>query len=62
MDESKEAEDIEKGLFEGLISYAADTILPIRQADLWITSRNTQNIDFANYFPENLVNRVRSVP
>ena len=53
---------VQVGLFEGLIGYAADTILPIRQADLWITSLNTQNIDFANYFPENLVNRVRSVP
>ena len=50
------------GLFEGLIAYAADTILPIRQADRWITSRNIQNIDFANDFPENLVNRVRPFP
>jgi putative ABC transport system permease protein len=53
---------VQVGLFEGLIGYAADTILPIRSADLWITSKNTQNIDFANYFPQELVNRVRSVP
>jgi len=53
---------VQVGLFEGLISYAADTILPVREADLWVTSQNTQNIDFANYFPEELVNRVRSVP
>ena len=36
--------------------------LPIRQAALWITSRNTQNIDLANDFPENLVNRVGPFP
>ena len=53
---------VQVGLFQGLISYAADTILPIKGADLWVTSKNTQNIDFANYFPEGLVNRVRSVP
>lgn len=53
---------VQVGLFEGLIGYAADTILPIKDADLWVTSKNTQNIDFANYFPEGLVDRVRSVP
>jgi len=52
---------VQVGIFEGLIGYSADTILPIRDADLWVTSRNTQNIDFANYFPEGLVDRVRSI-
>jgi putative ABC transport system permease protein len=31
-------------------------------ADLWVTARNTPNVDFSNTFPETLVNRVRSVP
>jgi putative ABC transport system permease protein len=29
---------------------------------LWVTSKNTPNIDFAHAFPENYVQRVRSVP
>lgn len=52
---------VQVGIFEGLIGYASDTILPIREADLWVTSKNTQNIDFANDFPESLVDRVRSI-
>ena len=31
-------------------------------ADLWVTSRNTPNVDFAHTFPESYVQRVRSVP
>jgi putative ABC transport system permease protein len=31
-------------------------------ADLWVTSRNTPNIDFAQVFPEGTVDRVRSTP
>jgi len=31
-------------------------------ADLWVTARNTPNIDFANTFPDQHVQRVRSVP
>ncbi len=53
---------VQVGLFEGLIGYAADTILPVRQADLWITSKNTQNIDFASYFPDSRVYIVKSTP
>lgn len=52
---------VQVGLFDGLVGYAADTIFPITDADLWVTSKNTQNIDFANYFPEEFVDRVRSV-
>jgi putative ABC transport system permease protein len=32
------------------------------QADLWITSKNTPNVDFSHAFPESRVDRVRSVP
>jgi putative ABC transport system permease protein len=31
-------------------------------ADLWVTSRNTPNVDFAHVFPETAVQRVRSIP
>jgi putative ABC transport system permease protein len=31
-------------------------------ADLWVTSHNTANIDFAHTFPETYVKRVRSIP
>ncbi len=52
---------VQVGLFEGLLSTASITIQKI-DAELWVTPRNTPNIDFANSFPESLVNRVRSVP
>jgi putative ABC transport system permease protein len=49
------------GLFLGLLDNASITIEHIR-ADLWITSLNTPNVDFAHEFPESRVYRVRSVP
>ena len=49
------------GLFRGLLSNASVTIDHI-DADLWVTARNTPNVDFSNTFPEALVQRVRSVP
>lgn len=49
------------GLFLGLLENASVTIDHI-DADLWVTSRNTPNVDFAHAFPETRVNRVRSVP
>jgi putative ABC transport system permease protein len=49
------------GLFLGLMDNATITIRHI-DADLWITSKNTPNIDFAHAFPETYVNRVRSIP
>lgn len=52
---------VQIGLFEGLMFNASVTIERI-DADLWITARNTPNVDFSNAFPENLVQRVRSVP
>ncbi|MDX2037699.1 MAG: ABC transporter permease [Isosphaeraceae bacterium] len=52
---------VQVGLFEGLLSNASVTIEHTR-ADLWVTARNTPNIDFSNSFSEMLVQRVRSVP
>ena len=52
---------VQVGLFLGLLDNASVTIDHI-QADLWVTSRNTTNVDFSHTFPETLVQRVRSVP
>lgn len=52
---------VQVGLFIGLMSNASLTIESI-DADLWITSRNTPNVDFAHTFPETHVKRVRSIP
>jgi putative ABC transport system permease protein len=49
------------GLFSGLLDNATVTIRNL-PADLWVTSRNTPNVDFAHGFPEAHVQRVRSVP
>ncbi len=49
------------GLFFGLLDNASVTIRHA-SADLWITSRNTANVDFPQRFPETLVERVRTVP
>lgn len=49
------------GLFNGLMDNAALTIRKA-SADLWITSRNTANVDFPQTYPESRVDRVRSVP
>jgi putative ABC transport system permease protein len=52
---------VQVGLFIGLMDNATLTIKQI-DADLWITSHNTPNVDFAHTFPETYVKRVRSVP
>src|SRR6516165_8641210 len=52
---------VQVGLFEGLLSNASVTIERI-EADLWVSARNTPNVDFSNTFPETFVQRVRSVP
>jgi putative ABC transport system permease protein len=52
---------IQVGLFFGLLENASITIDRL-DADLWITARNTPNVDFGNPFPESYVQRVRSVP
>jgi putative ABC transport system permease protein len=49
------------GLFFGLLENASITIDRL-DADLWVTARNTPNVDFANPFPESYVRRVRSIP
>lgn len=52
---------VQVGLFLGLMDNASLTIDQI-DADLWVTSRNTPNVDFAHTFPETYIKRVRSVP
>ena len=52
---------VQVGLFEGLLSNASLTIERI-EADLWVSARNTPNVDFSNTFPETFVQRVRSIP
>lgn len=52
---------IQVGLFIGVLDNAQVTIQHL-DADLWVTSRGTPNIDFAHAFPENRVNRVRAIP
>ena len=52
---------VQVGLFQGLLSNASVTIERI-DADLWVTARNTPNVDFSNTFPETYVQRVRSIP
>jgi putative ABC transport system permease protein len=52
---------VQVGLFIGLMSNASLTIDQI-DADLWVTSHNTPNVDFAHAFPETYIKRVRSIP
>jgi putative ABC transport system permease protein len=52
---------VQVGLFMGLMDNASITIEHI-DANLWVTSKNTPNVDFAQTFPETAVQRVRSVP
>jgi len=52
---------VQVGLFEGLLANASVTIEQI-DADLWVSARNTPNVDFSNTFPETFIQRVRSVP
>ena len=52
---------IQGGLFLGILSNASVTIEHI-DADLWVTSRGTVNVDFGTGFPDTRVQRVRSVP
>lgn len=52
---------VQVGLFLGLLDNASITIEKCN-ADIWVTSRNTANIDYGQSFPANYVQRVRSVP
>ncbi len=52
---------VQIGLFMGILDNASITIDHM-DADIWIMSKNTPNIDFAHTFPETYIQRVRSVP
>ena len=52
---------VQVGLFMGLLGKSTVTILNC-SADVWVTSRETPNVDFAHTFPETNVLRVRGVP
>jgi putative ABC transport system permease protein len=52
---------VQVGLFMGLLSKATVTI-EHASADIWVTSKETPNVDFAHTFPETRVLRVRGVP
>src|SRR5246127_332121 len=52
---------VQVGLFLGLLDNATVTIENTR-ADIWVTSKETPNIDFAHTFSETFVQRVRSAP
>jgi putative ABC transport system permease protein len=52
---------VQVGLFLGLLDKATVTIRNAG-ADVWVTSRETPNVDFAHTFPETTVLRVRGVP
>lgn len=52
---------IQVGLFFGLLDNASITI-EHTDADLWITSRSTPNVDFGHAFSERRVHRVRAIP
>jgi putative ABC transport system permease protein len=52
---------VQVGLFMGLLAKATVTI-ENSAADVWVTSKETPNVDFAHNFPETTVLRVRGVP
>ncbi|MDD4881107.1 MAG: ABC transporter permease [Gallionellaceae bacterium] len=52
---------VQAGLFAGILGNASVTVRNL-DAELWITPKNTANVDFANTFPESYLDRVRSVP
>jgi putative ABC transport system permease protein len=52
---------VQVGLFMGLLAKSTVTI-EHASADLWVTSKETPNVDFAHTFPETNVLRVRGVP
>jgi putative ABC transport system permease protein len=52
---------VQTGLFGGLLENATITIERMG-ADVWVTSRNSPNLDFVHQFSESNVERVRAVP
>lgn len=51
---------VQTGLFGGLLANATVTIEHAK-ADIWITSKNSPNLDFVHQFSESHVNRARAV-
>jgi len=52
---------VQGGLFVGLLDNSTITIEKFG-ADLWVTSKNSPNLDFVHQFPESNLYRARSVP
>jgi putative ABC transport system permease protein len=52
---------VQAGLFVGLLDNSTITINKLG-ADLWVTSKNSPNLDFVHQFPQSNLYRVRSVP
>src|SRR5687768_9901731 len=52
---------VQVGLFVGLLDNSTITIRKL-DADLWVTSRNSPNLDFVHQFPEANLQRARTVP
>jgi putative ABC transport system permease protein len=52
---------VQVGLFVGLLDNSTITIRKL-DADLWVTSKNSPNLDFVHQFPETNLFRVRSLP
>jgi putative ABC transport system permease protein len=52
---------VQVGLFMGLLDKATVTIQHA-SADIWVTSKETPNVDFAHTFPETRALRVRGLP
>lgn len=52
---------VQTGLFGGLLANATVTIEHMG-ADIWVTSKNSPNLDFVHQFSESNVERVRAVP
>jgi putative ABC transport system permease protein len=52
---------VQAGLFVGILDNSTITIRHLR-ADLWVTSKNSPNLDFVHQFPEQNLYRVRSAP
>jgi putative ABC transport system permease protein len=52
---------VQTGLFAGILDNATITIEHL-DADLWVTSKNTPNLDFVHDFPETRIDRIRESP
>ena len=48
-------------LYLGMMGNAT-ALIRYADADIWVTSKNIQNLDFANLFPERRINQVNALP